>query len=117
MKKAKKRILLTALATGHAQNFEGLVLLAAYSTKGLTGSGLSVLFVYGSEGSVLNRDSYEKYRSNLPDDWPRGCSGRWLHAYFGSCAPRKGDGIPTLTNEQQIQKTASLIAAFLTVKY
>ena len=104
-------------AAGHSGDYEGLILLAAYSTKDLTDSGLSVLSVYGSEDGVLNRDSYEKYRSNLPDDCQEVVLNGGCHAYFGSYGPQKGDGTPSLTNEQQIQATASLIAAFLTVKY
>lgn len=104
-------------AAGHSGDYEGLILLAAYSTKDLTDSGLSVLSVYGSEDGVLNRDSYEKYRSNLPEDCQEVVLNGGCHAYFGSYGPQKGDGTPSLTNEQQIQATASLIAAFLTVKY
>ena len=37
----------------HTEDFEGLVLLAAYSTEDLSDSGLKVLSVYGSEDGVL----------------------------------------------------------------
>lgn len=65
----------------HPDDFEGLILLAAYSTADLKDSGLSVLSVYGSEDGVMNRNSYETYRENLPADFtefiiPGGC-----HAY------------------------------------
>ena len=53
-------------AADHADELDGLVLLAAYSTRDLTESGLAVLSVYGSEDGVLDMEKYEQYRSNLP---------------------------------------------------
>ena len=55
-------------AAAHEKDFDGLILLAAYSTKDLTGTTLRVLSVYGSEDGVMNRESYEKNRANLPAD-------------------------------------------------
>ena len=49
-----------AMDAKHAEDFSGLILLAAYSTKDLTQTPLRVLSVYGSEDGVMNRDSYEK---------------------------------------------------------
>ena len=96
----------------HPDDFQGLILLAAYSTADLKDSGLSVLSVYGSEDGVMNRNSYETYRENLPADFtefiiPGGC-----HAYFGCYGAQKGDGIPEITNEEQIQLTAEAIGEF-----
>ena len=96
----------------HPDDFEGLILLAAYSTADLKDSGLSVLSVYGSEDGVMNRNSYETYRENLPADFtefiiPGGC-----HAYFGCYGAQKGDGTPEITNEEQIQLTAEAIGEF-----
>lgn len=93
----------------HTEEFDGLILLAAYSTKDIKNSGKDVLSVYGSEDKVLQMDSYEKYRKNLPDYFteqiiPGGC-----HAYFGSYGPQDGDGIPQISNEEQIQITADAI--------
>ena len=50
--------------SSHPDDFEGLILLAAYSTEDLKDSGLSVLSVYGSEDGVMNRDSYEAQRKS-----------------------------------------------------
>ena len=52
----------------HSGDYDGLILLAAYSTADLTGSGCRVLSLYGSEDGVLNRKDYTKNRSNLPAD-------------------------------------------------
>ena len=99
--------------SSHPDDFEGLIFLAAYSTEDLKDSGLSVLSVYGSEDGVMNRDSYEAYKENLPADFteliiPGGC-----HAYFGCYGAQKGDGTPEITNEEQIQLTAEAVGEFI----
>ena len=47
--------------SSHADEFEGLVLLGAYSTSDISDTELRVLSVYGSEDGVMNRKKYEKY--------------------------------------------------------
>lgn len=46
----------------HADSFDGLILLGAYSTADISETALRVLSVYGSEDGVLNRSKYEKIR-------------------------------------------------------
>lgn len=92
-------------AADHAEDYEGLFLLAAYSTEDLTNSGLNVISLYGSEDGVLNPVKYNEYRSNLPENTqeeiiPGGC-----HAYFGCYGFQDGDGTPAITNEEQIRIT------------
>jgi pimeloyl-ACP methyl ester carboxylesterase len=94
----------------HTEDFVGLVLLGSYSTADLAGSGLKVLSVYGSEDQVMNREKYEKYRSNLPEDFVERVIDGGCHAYFGMYGAQKGDGIPTISNETQINITADAIA-------
>lgn len=92
---------------------EGLVLLASYSTADLSDSGYEVLSVYGSEDGVLNKTSYEKYRSNLPEDFEEAIIDGGCHAYFGVYGMQEGDGIPAVSNAEQIEQTAALIEAFI----
>ena len=99
-------------AAAHAEDFNGLILLAAYSTKDLTGTTLRVLSVYGSEDGVLNRESYEKNRANLPADTTEVILDGGCHAQFGSYGPQDGDGIPSISGEEQVRQTAEAIAAF-----
>ena len=63
----------------NVKEYEGLVLLAAYSTADLSKSSLD-----------------------------GGC-----HAYFGMYGYQKGDGVPEISNEEQISKTADLITNFI----
>ena len=100
-------------AAAHDEDFDGLILLAAYSTKVLTGTPLRVLSVYGSEDGVMNRESYEKNRANLPADTTEVVLDGGCHAQFGSYGPQDGDGIPTISGEEQIRQAAEAIVAFV----
>ncbi len=100
-------------AAGNAGDFEGLILLAAYSTADLTESGLSVLSVYGSEDRVLNMEKYEANKKNLPADFSEHVLAGGCHAYFGVYGAQAGDGTPTVSNAEQIAFTAEKIAEFV----
>lgn len=93
----------------HTDEYQGLILLAAYSTADLSGSELGVLSVYGTEDEVLNRKSYEKYISNLPSDYTEVEIEGGCHGYFGSYGPQDGDGVPSITREEQVDQTVSAI--------
>ena len=96
----------------NVEKFTGLVLLAAYSTENLQTSGLRVLSVYGDKDGVMNEKSYEKNFANLPEENTMQIIKGGNHAYFGMYGEQKGDGTATITNEEQIRKTASLIGQF-----
>ena len=100
-------------AAAHAEDFDGLILLAAYSTKDLTGTPLRVLSVYGSEDGVMNRESYEKNRANLPADTTEVVLDGGCHAQFGCYGPQAGDGIPAISGEEQIRQTTEAITVFI----
>ena len=104
---------LDANAAAHEKDFDGLILLAAYSTKDLSQTPLRVLSVYGSEDGVMNRESYEKNGANLPADTTEVLLDGGCHAQFGSYGPQDGDGIPTISGEEQVRQTAEAIAAFI----
>ena len=101
-------------AAKHPKEFDGLLLLAAYSTADLSDSGLQVLSLYGSEDGVLNREKYEKYRANLPADTRETVINGGCHAGFGAYGPQKGDGVPRITRAEQIARTAEEAALLLT---
>ena len=97
----------------HADAYEGLVLLGAYSTADLSESDLSVLSVWGSEDGVMNREKYEECLKNLPADFTECIIDGGNHAYFGAYGKQDGDGEATLTNEQQILQTVAHLAFFM----
>lgn len=99
-------------AADHANELDGLILLAAYSTEVLTQTSLRVLSIYGSEDGVLNRASYEANRVKLPADTTEIILDGGCHAQFGSYGPQNGDGTPTISGEEQVRQTAEAIASF-----
>lgn len=100
-------------AAAHAEELDGVILLAAYSTKDLTDTGLKVLSIYGSEDKVLNMEKYKQYQSNLPSDVAEFVIDGGCHAYFGDYGAQKGDGEPAISPMEQIGQTAELTQGFI----
>ena len=100
-------------AAKNTEKYEGVVLLAAYSTADLSGEGLSVLSVYGSLDGVMNREKYADCRANLPADLTELIIDGGSHAYFGMYGEQDGDGRAEITAEEQISITAEAIIEFI----
>ena len=98
---------------GHADEYEGLILLGSYSTADLSDKALKVLSVYGGEDRVLNREKYESNLRNLPKDCKELVIEGGCHAYFGMYGAQDGDGTPRITNTEQILRTAEAIAQMI----
>ena len=99
-------------AAKNADRLSGLILLAAYSTKPLD-RRLSVLELHGSEDRVLDMEKLEAAKKNLPasalsEELPGG-----NHAQFGDYGPQKGDGVATVTREEQTRWTAEQIEGLI----
>ncbi len=97
----------------NVEDFEGLVLLGSYSTADLSEGNVKVLSVFGSEDKVMNKEKYDEYKNNLPEDFSEEIIDGGCHAYFGMYGEQEGDGTPNITNEEQIQKTAEIIKDFI----
>ena len=93
----------------NSEDYEGLVLLGSYSTADLTNTDLKVLSIYGSEDKVMNREKYDKNKSNLPTGITEIVIDGGCHAYFGMYGAQDGDGMPTISNKEQIILTAENI--------
>lgn len=100
-------------AADHAEDFAGLVLLAAYSTAGLPES-LSVVSVYGTADTVLAMDKYGQYRANLPANTAEIVLEGGNHAQFGSYGAQAGDGTASITADEQLTATVEAILPVLT---
>ena len=61
----------------------------------------------------MNRDAYKKNWANLSTDTTEIILGGGCHAQFGNYGPQDGDGIPTISGEEQIRQTVEAIAAFV----
>lgn len=100
-------------AGSHPQEYEGLILLAAYSDSDLSDTQLRILLVYGSEDGVLNAEKYTGNREKLPENFKEIVIDGGCHAGFGMYGPQEGDGTPTVSAEEQIRITAQAISEFL----
>ena len=106
-------VMAASFAAGHSDEIDGLILLAAYTTKSLAEGSLRCLSVYGSEDGVLNMESYQKNYKNLPSGTKEYVIEGGCHAYFGNYGIQDGDGTPSITRDEQIAQTADVVAAFL----
>ena len=94
-------------------NFEGLVLLASYSTADLTDNSVEVLSLYGSNDGVLNMESYRENFPNLPENTAEIIIDGGNHAQFGSYGVQKGDGEAVISAEEQLAFTADAMISFI----
>ena len=101
----------------HVDEYEGLILLGSYSTADLSDTDLDVVSIYGSEDKVLNREKYDENKSNLPDGFCEVVIDGGCHAYFGMYGAQDGDGTPTISNHEQINRTAEHIINTVNKKY
>ena len=93
----------------HLDEFEGLILLAAYPTKSLAAEGLRVLSVYGSEDQVIHMEKIVEGRQFMPADYTEICIQGGNHAQFGNYGVQEGDGAPSITTEEQQKQTVEAI--------
>lgn len=94
-----------------SEEIDGVILLAAYSTESLEGK--RVLSIRATEDQVMNREKYEQYRLNLPEDATELTIEGGCHAGFGCYGPQDGDGQPTISAEEQIRQTVDAIVSFM----
>ena len=104
-------VMAASCAVSGRRSFDGVILLASYSTKDLHDE--NVLSIYGSNDGVLNRKQYDKNRKKLPEDVTEVVLDGGIHAFFGDYGAQKGDGTPTITREEQTRQTARLILDFI----
>lgn len=101
-------------ASRHADQLQGVILLAAYSTQDISRTKLFALTIYGSKDGVLNRSHLARYKKNLP-----AASQRTVeipggnHAQFGDYGSQKGDGTATISRSSQQNRTAAAIVGFI----
>ncbi len=95
------------------ENYKGLILLGSYSTADVSDCGIDVLSVYGSEDKVLNKEKYNEYITCLPENFTEVIIDGGCHAYFGIYGEQEGDGTASISNREQIEKTADAIYEFI----
>lgn len=104
-------VMAASFASENTDKLKGVVLLAAYSTKDLSNSGLKVLNIYGSEDGVLNFSNMEKYAENLPSDTKTLVIEGGNHSGVGYYGAQANDGEARISKEEQQAQTVSAIVS------
>ena len=87
----------------NSHKLNGLILLGAYP---INDSNISTLAIYGSEDLGLNKSKLKLVKNKLEITGGN-------HAYFGNYGEQKGDGVATITREQQQKQTVEAIIKFI----
>lgn len=108
-------VMASRYAAEHPDQLEGVFFLASYADdKGtLKDTTLSVLSLLGTADEVVDRDKYNEGRTYLPGNTVYHSIPGGNHAQFGSYGPQKGDGIATITEEDQQDRTARMMLDWL----
>jgi len=96
--------------------YDGLLLLASYSTADLNSVGLKAISIYGSEDGVLSMEKYAENKVNLPASLEEYVIQGGCPARFGSYGTQDGDGAAMITGDAQIEETDHLLTWFFTEK-
>lgn len=97
-------------------SYEGLLLLASYSTADLSGMDLKSMSIYGTSDRVLNMDKFEANMGNLPQASCAVVLNGGNHCQFGDYGFQKGDGLAGISAEEQLELSADAIADWVTVE-
>ena len=96
-------------AAKHPRYFSGLFLLAAYPTEDLTAADFPVVFIYGTNDGVLNRERLERGFTLVPEDYKTYKIEGGNHSGFASYGEQKGDNKATVSAKEQQEFTAKII--------
>lgn len=99
----------SAYTSAHADDVEGLILLASYPTKEISDQ-TKVLSLYGSQDHVLNMESYEESRNLWSAQTEESVIEGGNHAQFGNYGVQKGDGEALISSDEQQKEVAEIIA-------
>ena len=93
----------------HPTEYSALFLLAAYPSENLAEVQFPVVFIYGENDKVLNREKLEKGYALVPSDYETVIIEGGNHAGFASYGEQKGDGVATISASEQQKTTVDTI--------
>jgi len=91
-----------------------LVLFAAYCGSDISGTGIPVLSVSGSEDALATPQKIADSRHLLPTDAEFAEIAGASHSSFGDYGPQPGDGTPTISDDDMTAQLTELVSPFLT---
>ena len=101
----------SSYAINHKDKISGLILLASYPVDDL--GNMSVLSIYGSNDKTLNKETYDKSKELMDYNLTEYVIDGGNHAQFGSYGNQSGDGVATISPENQRIQTEREILEFI----
>ena len=95
----------------HTDEFNGLILLASYPAEDL--GNMSVLSIYGSNDKTLNKETYDKSKGLMDYNLTEYVIEGGNHAQFASYGNQSGDGVASISPENQRKQTEKEILEFI----
>ena len=100
-------------ADDHRDTVDGLILVAAYTNRDMSGAELPVLAVLGDADGVMNKDLYDKRLAWNPADFEEYVIPGANHAGFGDYGDQPRDNDAKIIAEEQRSQTAEIILDWL----
>lgn len=96
----------------HPSMFDGAIFLASYPAYKIDNT-IKTMSIYGSNDLVLNKDSYNKNRSNFNSSLVEHVIEGGNHAGFAYYGAQDRDGTPTISRSEQIEITTNFVTNFI----
>lgn len=103
----------SGFAADHLDEVDGLILIASYTNRDLTGTTLPVLSIYGDADGVLNKELYDKRLSWYPKNFEEHIIAGANHAQYGDYGEQPRDKEALISAEEQRRQTADIILNWL----
>lgn len=104
-------------ASGYADDYrdtvDGLILIAAYTNRDMSGAELPVLSVFGDADGVMNKKLYDKRFAWNPSDFEEHIIAGANHAQYGDYGKQPRDNDAKISEEEQQSQTAEIILDWL----
>ena len=95
-------------ASEHPDSLDGVILFAAFPTKPLNDSMTEILLV-GSNDGIIRWNKIEEGRQYAPSDYVEYVIEGGNHALFGSYGEQRGDGIASISADEQTDRSVDVI--------
>lgn len=96
-------------ADDHRDTVNGLILVAAYTNRDMSGAALPVLAVFGDTDGVMNKKLYDKRLAWNPADFEEYVIPGANHAQYGDYGRQPRDNDAAISAEEQRSQTAEII--------
>lgn len=95
----------------------GLVLFGSYCDRDLSGTDLRVLTVQGSADTVIDQETADRNRANLPENQTLAVTVQGMnHTQFGAYSGQRGDGPASISYDQAHAELQRTLVEYLTAE-